>query len=258
MKLGSAVFLCLTFCGIITAFQPSGRSRGRVSEKILVAKEHGDGGDNVHAPQVSRRTVFFNAAAVAAGVTTLIGGRQTAHAAASNGLPLTASPSGLKWADAKVGSGQSNQIGATVSIDYSIASTAGRFPQIYTTKDKGQPYRWTLGDGSTIEGIEKAIIGDEKEGIPPMLPGGIRRVIVPSTLGYEKLSKANAKCIDGESGSIGPIPPKSDLGAYQRYVRGGEDILFFCRYVKKQLTIFLRSNVQPNHFSKYQLVQFLL
>jgi FKBP-type peptidyl-prolyl cis-trans isomerase len=204
--------------------------------------------------------VFFDAATVAAaGATALIGGQQTAHAATSNGLPLTASPSGLKWADAKVGSGQPVKIGAAVSIDYSIASTAGRFPQIYTTKDKGQPYRWTLGDGSTIEGIEKAIIGDEKEGIPPMLPGGIRRVIVPSSLGYEKLSKANAKCIDGESGSIGPIPPKSDLGAYQRYVQQEEGNAYLSYVNKcKQLTIFLRSNVQPNHFSNYQLVQFLL
>jgi len=227
MKLGAGIVLCLTFCGTITAFQPSGGSKGRASETVLVAQQHDD--DNVHA-QVSRRTVFFDAATVvAAGVTALIGGQQTAHAATSNGLPLTTSPSGLKWADAKVGSGQPVQSGATVSIDYSIASTAGRFPQIYTTKDKGQPYRWTLGDGSTIEGIEKAVIGDEKEGIPPMLPGGIRRVIVPSALGYEKLSKANAKCIDGESGSIGPIPPKSDLGAYQRYVQGGNGILFICR-----------------------------
>jgi len=226
MKLGPGIFLCLTFCGIITAFQPPGGSKGRASEKLLVSKQH----DDVHTrTQVSRRTVFFNAATVAAGVTALIGGQQSAHAATSNGLPLTTSDSGLKWADAKVGSGQPVQSGAAVSIDYSIASTAGRFPQIYTTKDKGQPYRWTLGDGSTIEGIEMAIIGDEKEGIPPMLPGGIRRVIVPSALGYEKLSKANAKCIDGDSGSIGPIPPKSDLGAYQRYVQGGEDILLICR-----------------------------
>ena len=226
MKLGPGIFLCLAFCGIITAFQPPGGSKGRASEKLLVSKQH----DDVHTrTQVSRRTVFFNAATVAAGVTALIGGQQSAHAATSNGLPLTTSDSGLKWADAKVGSGQPVQSGAAVSIDYSIASTAGRFPQIYTTKDKGQPYRWTLGDGSTIEGIEKAIIGDEKEGIPPMLPGGIRRVIVPSALGYEKLSKANAKCIDGDSGSIGPIPPKSDLGAYQRYVQGGEGILLICR-----------------------------
>jgi len=133
-----------------------------------------------------------------------------------NGLTLIEAPSGLKWADAKVGSGQPVKTGAVASIDYSMASTAGRFPQIYTTKDKGQPYRWTLGDGTTIAGIEKAIIGDEIEGIPPMLPGGVRRVIIPSTLGYEALTTANAKC------AVGPIPPKDGSGAYQRWVQ------FYC------------------------------
>jgi hypothetical protein len=139
-----------------------------------------------------------------------------AQAAQPNGLPLTTAPSGLKWADAKVGSGVPLNNGATASIDYSMASTAGRFPQIYTTKDKGAPYRWTMGDGTTIAGIEKAIIGDASEDIPPMLPGGIRRVIIPANLGYEAAN--NSKC-----GTVGPIPPKDDdSGAYQRWVQ------FYC------------------------------
>ena len=203
-----AIFsLCVAFAGISAAFQPPIGPKGQARHEIvsLAAQQ----------PAEARRNLLIKSAAV--GMTALIGGGQSASAATSNGLPLNTSPSGLKWADAKVGSGQPVQNGAPVSIDYSIASTAGRFPQIYSTKDKGQPYRWTLGDGSTIEGIERAIVGDEKDGIPPMLPGGVRRVIVPSALGYEKLSKANAKCIDGESGSIGPIPPKSDIGAYQRW-----------------------------------------
>eukprot|EP01083_Nonionella_stella_P018262 50946_1 len=141
---------------------------------------------------------------------------QVSEAAQSNGLPLTTATSGLKWADAKIGSGLPISTGATASIDYSMASTAGRFPQIYTTKDKGAPYRWTLGDGTTIAGIEKAIIGDKTEDIPPMLPGGIRRVIIPSNLGYEAAN--NSKC-----GTVGPIPPKDeDSGAYQRWVQ------FYC------------------------------
>jgi len=148
-----------------------------------------------------------------------------ARAAQPNGLPLTTSVStGLKWADARVGSGTPPSSGQIASIDYSMASTAGRFPQIYTTKDKGAPYRWKLGDGSTIKGIELAVLGDAEGGegggdIPPMLPGGIRRVIVPSSLGYESLRSANnAKCIAGAEGSIGPIPPKDkDFEAYQRW-----------------------------------------
>eukprot|EP00581_Thalassiosira_minuscula_P009467 CAMPEP_0183708804 /NCGR_PEP_ID=MMETSP0737-20130205/5006_1 /TAXON_ID=385413 /ORGANISM="Thalassiosira miniscula, Strain CCMP1093" /LENGTH=229 /DNA_ID=CAMNT_0025936747 /DNA_START=64 /DNA_END=753 /DNA_ORIENTATION=- len=146
------------------------------------------------------------------------------HAAKPNGLPLATSSSGLKWADAKEGTGQPLQRGATASIDYSMASTAGRFPQIYTTKDKGTPYRWTLGDGSTIKGIELAVLGTDD--VPPMKPGGIRRVIVPASLGYQSLiakPTSNAKCTAGEQGSIGPIPPKNvDSGAYQRWYQ------FYC------------------------------
>jgi FKBP-type peptidyl-prolyl cis-trans isomerase len=149
-----------------------------------------------------------------------------------NGLKLNDSPSGLKWADAKVGSGQALRTGQTASIDYSMASTAGRFPLIYSTKDSGSPYRWTLGDGSTIKGIEMAILGDDMQGIPPMVPGSIRRVIVPESLGYLQLKvNNNGKCSPqdiGNSGGaslIGPIPPKENIvgsGAYQRWYQ------FYC------------------------------
>jgi hypothetical protein len=145
----------------------------------------------------------------------------SAHAAVTpNGLTLNTAPkSGLKWADAKVGTGPSSVVGDTVAIDYAMASTAGRFPQIYTTKDSGAPYRWQLGDGSTIAGMEKAILGDVDDQLPPMRPGGIRRVIIPAELGYLQLmtQSNNAQCSD-----IGPIPPKDGTGAYQRWVQ------FYC------------------------------
>lgn len=136
--------------------------------------------------------------------------------AAPNGLQLKETPSGLKWADAKIGSGKPFRMGSGVAIDYSMASTAGRFPQIYSTKDKSNPYRWKLGDNSTILGIEMAILGDES--IPPMLPGGIRRVIIPSKLGYQG-SNDGRMC-----GTAGPIPPKDEDngGPYQRWVQ------FYC------------------------------
>lgn len=106
-----------------------------------------------------------------------------------------------------------------------MASTAGRFPSIYSTKNGDAPYRWVLGDGSTIGGIELAVLGSESDGIPPMLPGGIRRVIVPSNLGYDalRLERTNKKCVAGSEGSIGPIPPKdAPDGAYQRWYQ------FYC------------------------------
>ncbi len=55
-----------------------------------------------------------------------------------------------------------------------------------------------------------------------MLPGGIRRVIIPANLGYQSiLNEKNPKCIDGED--IGPIPPKGNSdGGYQRWYQ------FYC------------------------------
>jgi hypothetical protein len=147
----------------------------------------------------------------------------SAHAAVTaNGLTLTTAPkSGLKWADAKMGTGPPPVVGDTVAIDYAMASTAGRFPQIYTTKDSGAPYRWQLGDGSTIVGMERAILGDLNDQLPPMRPGGIRRVIIPAELGYLQLKNQsnNAQC---STAGVGPIPPKDGTGAYQRWVQ------FYC------------------------------
>ena len=169
----------------------------------------------VHNPKLTRRAILSSAGST---IAVLSLDPQQTNAAQSNGLPLTVSSSGLKWADARVGSGQPLTIGQTCSIDYSIASTAGRFPQIYSTKDTGAPYRWTLGDGSTIQGIEMNILGTDD--IPPMLPGGIRRVIVPASLGYDQLrtAKSNKVCVSGVEGSVNPIPPKDqDYEAYQRW-----------------------------------------
>ena len=168
---------------------------------------------------VSRRQAFVAFPIAAAG---LLVDTADAKAAGPNGLPLQTAASGLKWADAKVGSGQPAQNGSTVSIDYSMASTVGRQPQIYTTKDKDIPYRWTLGDGSTIQGIEQAILGTKDGDVPPMLPGGVRRVVTPAKLGYESiLSESKPRCLEGQD--IGPIPPKANSdGAYQRWYQ------FYC------------------------------
>ena len=180
---------------------------------LLVLSSYANG--LVHNPKLTRRAILSSAGS---SIAILSLDPPHANAAVSNGLPLTVSSSGLKWADARVGSGQPLTTGQTASIDYSIASTAGRFPQIYSTKDTGAPYRWTLGDGSTIQGIEMNILGTDD--IPAMLPGGIRRVIVPAALGYDQLrtAKSNKVCVSGVEGSINPIPPKDqDYEAYQRW-----------------------------------------
>lgn len=197
---------------------------------------------------ISRRSALLSSSATtfAAAAAALVGLPIPSGAAQPNGLKLSTAPnSGLRWADARVGSGEIPTIGSgtTTSIDYSMASTAGRFPSIYSTKNGDEPYRWKLGDGSTIRGIEMAILGDPSEGIPPMRPGGIRRVIVPNSLGYNALigrdddnnvllgdkqqnlspSAKNQRCLPGAENSLGPIPPKeAPDGAYQRWYQ------FYC------------------------------
>ena len=224
MRILLACLLCISTCTSALQQQPMNVVGRNVNHDSI----NDNKGYNDFSPQ--RRAIFEQArtsilAALLVGGATASIFPEAADAKINNGITLTTSPSGLRWADPKVGTGQPVKNGSPVSIDYSMASTAGRFPQIYTTKDTGSPYRWTLGDGSTIKGIELAVLGSDSEGIPPMKPGGIRRVIIPEALGFQELAKPNAKCIDGEAGSIGPIPPKENIagsGAYQRWYQ------FYC------------------------------
>jgi len=140
---------------------------------------------------------------------------QSASASATGpALDFVDSKSGLQWADAKVGTGSYLKTGSTASIDYVLSTTGARYgSSIYKTADKGAPYRWTLGDGSTIIGLEEAITGGE--GITPMQPGGIRRVIIPPALAYNKLAILSEDC--GQKGTSGPVPPPQE--AFEEFQR---------------------------------------
>lgn len=158
---------------------------------------------------VSRRGCLEQVASVAAAGSLV----QPAIAAQQPGpdLRFVDSPvTGIKYADAKLGTGQPiTEKGAPVTIDYVMSTTGARYgTKIFSTADTNVPYRFKLGDGSTIRGIELAIAGGE--GIEPMRPGGIRRVIIPAKLGYESLAQPLAglqyqDCQEGRG--VGPIPP---------------------------------------------------
>jgi FKBP-type peptidyl-prolyl cis-trans isomerase len=136
--------------------------------------------------------------------------------AAGADLSFQTSLSGIQWADAKVGSGNPLQLGRTATIDYVMSTTGARYgTKIYSTTDKATPYQWKLGDGTTIAGIEKAILGDG-ESMPPMRPGGIRRLVIPQRLGYTKLAEA-PKTLCVQKGRPGPIPPPNQ--AFEEYQR---------------------------------------
>jgi hypothetical protein len=157
---------------------------------------------------LTRRSFFLNSAALSGIV--YVASPTVTHAADGAELTFITSKSGIQWADAKIGTGPEPTAGANVAIDYILSTTGARYgAKIYSTADKGAPYRWRLGDGSTILGVEEAILGSD--GIPAMRPGGIRRVIIPSSLAYSSLG-SNTSCK-----GTGPIPPVPE--AFEEFQR---------------------------------------
>jgi hypothetical protein len=141
-----------------------------------------------------------------------------------------------------------------------MSTTGARYgAKIDSTVDRQAPYAWTLGDGSTIAGLELAIIGDQSAGVPPMLPGGVRRVIIPSKLAYEDLAKPNKNGLQVQDCSTGrgPIPPNtpqksSDMGAgeFQRFKNICKDARAHAHmHMRMHMPRQIRAHALRNHLS---------
>mmetsp|Transcript_19369 Transcript_19369/g.45048 ORF Transcript_19369/g.45048 Transcript_19369/m.45048 type:complete len:236 (+) Transcript_19369:301-1008(+) len=181
------------------------------------------------------RRAFFERTAAAASLTLLAGSTLLAAGPAfaatgegSGSLDFRTSASGIQWADARVGTGAPLRSGASATIDYAMSTTGARYgTKIYSTQQPRSessidgaagrsPYRWTLGDGSTIAGIEEAVLGDASGSLPPMRPGGIRRLVIPQSMAYAALAEdSRGRCV--ADGKPGPIPPPST--AFEEYQR---------------------------------------
>lgn len=97
-------------------------------------------------------------------------------------------PSGLKYVDEVVGTGEKPKLGKTVTVHYTGTFEDGtKFDSSY---DRGAPYEFRLGAGTVIRGWD--------EGILSMQVGGKRKLIVPPDLGYGARGK-------------GKIPPNTTL-----------------------------------------------
>ena len=90
--------------------------------------------------------------------------------------------------DVVVGTGAEAAVGQQLQVHYIGRLQTG---QIFdSSRERGQPFVFTLGAGDVIRGWDQGLIG--------MKVGGKRVLVIPPSLGY------------GERG-IGPIPPNATL-----------------------------------------------
>ena len=83
-------------------------------------------------------------------------------------------PSGLKYSDIIVGTGESPLPGQIVTIHYTGTLLDGK--KFDSSRDRMTPYSFTLGYGQTLAGWE--------EGVVTMKVGGKRRLVTPPNLAY--------------------------------------------------------------------------
>ena len=102
--------------------------------------------------------------------------------------------SGLQYEDVTVGSGDEATAGQNVTVHYTgwLQNTDGSAGRKFdSSKDRNDPFDFPLGAGHVIKGWD--------EGVQGMKVGGVRKLIIPSSLGY------------GARGAGGVIPPNATL-----------------------------------------------
>jgi len=97
--------------------------------------------------------------------------------------------SGLQYQDITMGTGDTAKAGDNVSVHYTGWLDDGT--KFDSSVDRGQPFEFTLGIGSVIRGWD--------EGVAGMKVGGVRKLTIPSELGY------------GDQGAGGLIGPGATL-----------------------------------------------
>jgi len=94
----------------------------------------------------------------------------------------------LEIIDIKVGIGTEAVAGKTVTVHYVGTFTNGQ--KFDSSRDRGTPLSFLLGAGKVIQGWE--------QGIPAMRVGGLRKLVIPPSLGYG-------------NNAVGSIPANSTL-----------------------------------------------
>jgi len=102
-------------------------------------------------------------------------------------------PTGLKYVDHKVGTGQMPKAGNYVVVHYTGTLVDGK--KFDSSVDRGEPFEFCIGKGQVIKGWD--------EGVMTMKVGGKRKLIIPPGLGY------GAKGVSSGGKTI--IPPNATL-----------------------------------------------
>jgi len=97
--------------------------------------------------------------------------------------------SGLQIVDIEAGTGPEARSGQEVTVHYTGWLTNGT--KFDSSRDRGQPFTLTLGQGQVIKGWDEGLVG--------MKVGGRRKLIIPAELGY------------GSQGAGADIPPGATL-----------------------------------------------
>ena len=98
--------------------------------------------------------------------------------------------SGLKYEDMTIGTGKEAKPGSHASVHYTGTLEDGT--KFDSSRDRGEPFSFTIGAGEVIKGWD--------EGVAGMKVGGRRKLTIPSSIGY------GAKGAGG-----GVIPPNATL-----------------------------------------------
>ena len=101
--------------------------------------------------------------------------------------------SGLIIEDVTVGSGGEAKAGTHISVHYTgwLFNDGVLGAKFDSSKDRGEPFSFPLGAGHVIRGWD--------EGFAGMKVGGVRKLTIPSEMGY------------GARGAGGVIPPNATL-----------------------------------------------
>ena len=102
---------------------------------------------------------------------------------------IVTTPSGLKYVDLVMGTGEEATQGQTVIVHYTGWLTDGK--KFDSSVDRGEPFSFPLGAERVIKGWD--------EGVAGMKIGGNRKLMIPPQLGY------------GTRGAGGVIPPNAEL-----------------------------------------------